>query len=207
MLSGCAAVAPRLPAPLPERAITVGGYVGGGGGGIGSSAYLLPYGLGFGGASIAWQVMRTNDLALELDGGVGLGGSTLPGASPFLGAHAGARGWYLQRDFALGVDAGASAMVGSMESQSSFQGGGTTVLSIVDTELRALAALRVADGVWLGTRPGVLVLWSSATGEPTPIPDLPLAVSWDVGQFRLGVEAGWVVPYGGRGGASFGLSF
>lgn len=204
---GCAAVAPRLPAPLPDRAVAVGAFAGGGGGGLGSSVTLLPYGVGFAGATAAWQAARAGSFALELDGGLGAGIPSLPGATPFLGAQGGARGWYLPRGAALGVDVCASAMAGTMESQSAFQGGGPTTLSQVVVELRGLAALQVAEGLWLGTRPGALLVWSSALSGATLVPELPLGVAWDLLPVRLGLEGAWQIPYGGRGGASVALSF
>jgi hypothetical protein len=202
LLGGCAAVAPRLPAPLPDGSVAVGAFAGGGGGGLGSSAYLVPYGVGFAGASIAWQAARFGDLSLELDGELGAGFPSLPGASLFGGAQGGARLWYLLPGLALGVDTGATAVSGTMQSQNAFQGGGTAVLTLASAELRALAALRIADTVWVGTRPGAMVLWASNSSSLSVVPELPLALVWDLKPLRLGIEAAWLVPYGGRAGAS-----
>lgn len=133
--------------------------------------------------------------------------ATLPGASPFLGAQGGVRGWYLPRGAGFGVDLSASGVVGTMESQSAFQGGGSTSLTQVGVELRGMAALRVAEGVWLGTRPGVVMPWSSAQAGVTWVPELPVGVAWDLAPLRLGLEGAWQVPYGGRGGATVAWTF
>lgn len=206
LTSGCAAVAPRLPVPLPDHGVAVGVLGGGGAGDAGSVSFRLPYQVGFGGASVAWQAMRVSDFALELDGAVGAGAHPVFGVVvPLGGALGGVRVWYLQPAFALGLDANTSAMIGVMQGQASFQGGGPQVVAFLQQELRVLGALRLVDHVWLGVRPGV-VLVMSTVGVSGAV-DVPLAVAWDVGMLRLGLEAGWVVPFGGRGGVSAAILF
>jgi hypothetical protein len=80
LATGCAAVAPRLPAPLPEHAIAVGGFAAGGGGVNGTATYQAPYLLGLGGGSVHWQAIRVGDVAVEVD--AALGGGLTPVFGP-----------------------------------------------------------------------------------------------------------------------------
>lgn len=203
LASGCAAVAPRLPVPLPEHAVAVGAFGAGGGGVNGTATYQAPYVVGLAGGSVQWQAIRVGDVAVEVDAALGGGLTPVFGTVvPLFGALVGARGWYLKRDFALGVDGCLSGMIGQMEAQQSFQGGGTATVTFVQPELRALGAVRIADQLWFGTRPGLIVVVPANPWNLTPAVDVPLALVWDASQLRFGLEGGWVVPYGGRGGAS-----
>lgn len=150
-----------------------------------------PYALALGGVTAGAPVARGDDASLELDVGVGGGTETAAAnATVGVGGTIGARAWWhAWEPVALGAELATSIAADVVDPR------GAALESVwLQPEARALAAWRVVDGVWLATRPGVVVqprAWPQPTSNVVwTMIDAPLAVAYAAPHLRVGVEAG-----------------
>ena len=189
-LSGCAVVSARLPLPLPDGGITVGGFGGVSGGQEPDSDIAVPYALAFGGGTVGWQALTIDRFALELDAALGAGArdaNSFP--ETYVGGAAGARLWFREDGWALGIDASAA---GFFEVARRPQSG--RAQRLLQLDVRALWVVRLDDEIWIGTRPGVVLPLSNNADYRIPLLDVPLALIWSPNGFRFGVEIGVLGP-------------
>jgi hypothetical protein len=181
------AMTPRLPVPLPDHSIAVGGFVQGAAGHEWDSDTTTLVAVAGGGCAIAVQAVKTPTMTLEFDGA--LGGAFMPRRSfveNYLGASAGTRAWtHIDTDesWAIGADFNLSAF---LEVARPPRSGSSK--EITQIEARAMVAHRLADEIWIGTRPGVVM--PRKRDEVVIMFDLPIAAVWQGEHVRVGFEAG-----------------
>jgi hypothetical protein len=211
LFAGCMVLAPVRPAaPLPHAGDAyVGGLTGVGVGYGAQGDFLDTYAYGYGGTNAAWRFADLGNFSLEADGGAG---GAIGGRAPgYVATQIGLRAWWHEPALSLGIDTSALAALGLVDPSQSRLGYSH---SVFQPDLRALVAVPIVDGVWLGARPGVLVIVQEHLSDSaiSAAGDVPVSLTWQDENFRMAVELGVASPPFGSGialhaGAAFGAVF